>query len=65
MSRKLTMKELRKIIEAEMKSPKKPEDMKVKQRPWWDVDGALENQVDWMKALKIKEVFKKRLKSNG
>jgi hypothetical protein len=58
--RKLTIKEIKKIIEAELKNVKK-----VKQRPWWDVDGALANQVNWMKALKIKEILGKRLKSDG
>ena len=61
MARKLTIKELKKIIEAEKKKPQRPEEVEVKQRPWWDVDGAMENQVDWMKALKIKEMFAKRL----
>jgi hypothetical protein len=61
MARKLTVSELKKIVEAEMKHADQSKKVKVKQRAWWDVDDALANQVDWLKALNIKELFAKRL----
>lgn len=61
MARKLTVSELKKIVEAEMKDHGHNKKVKVKQRAWWDVDDALANQVDWLKALNIKELFAKRL----
>ena len=65
MARKITVNELKRLIEAEMKDALPVDQIKVKQRPWWDVDGVLENEVDWMAALKIREIFAKRLKNNG
>lgn len=49
-ARKLTVTELRKLIEAEVKSAEK-----AKESPWHDAE--LEKEIEWLKALKIKEFF--------
>jgi len=53
--RKITMQELKQIVAEEFKDEVGPEKLIIKQKPWWKAD--IENQVDWLKALKIKEFF--------
>lgn len=57
MPRKLTIKEIKKILEAELGPIRDPLAMKVKVKPWWKAEP--ENDIDWMKQLKIKEIFRK------
>jgi hypothetical protein len=55
-SRKLSLTELKKLIEAELKGVEDANKVKADQEtPWHDAD--LEKEMDWMKALKIKEFF--------
>lgn len=57
MARKITIKEIKKMIEAELGPIRDPLDMKVKEKPWWKAEP--ENEISWLSALKIKEMLKK------
>jgi hypothetical protein len=54
MSRKITIKELKKMIHEALGPMRAVNAMKIKVQPWWKAEP--ENDVDWMKALKIKEL---------
>lgn len=55
-TRKLTVSELKDIVKEEFKAAKETANVKAKDLDSWG-DAEIENQVDWMKALDIKEFF--------
>ena len=55
--RKITKEELRAMIREEFKNALDPAKKNVKELPWWKAEP--ENETDWMKAVKIKELFMK------
>lgn len=60
MARKLSVKELVEIMEKELAPPKDLKKLKVQQKPW--DNGQPELDIEWLKALKIKELFAHKIK---
>lgn len=55
MARRLTVEELQRMIEQELGAPRDLEKMKIMSKGWEQADIA--GQIDWVKSLKIKEMF--------
>lgn len=53
MARKLTVEELQTMIQEELGEPRDPAKLKIKQKGWGEAE--LEEPIDWIKILKIKE----------
>ncbi len=56
MARRLTVEEIEDMIKGHLGAPRKPEDLKVKQKPWNEAEPEGPNV---KKSLSIKEMFKK------
>lgn len=64
-SRKLSIDEIKQFISEEFKDAKKVSDIEVEEKPGGWGDDALENEIEWVKKLDIKEFFqKKKSKAN-
>ena len=62
MARKLTVRQIQEMIEAELGEPEDPAKLKVKAQPWNEAEPV--GKIDWIKNLSIKEMFGHDLKDD-